>query len=694
MMGNLLRLDKIILLSLIFLGIFAYAYPVGAFLDVIPSLADMQLGALDFIDRIVATLFYLLIAALGSSIFITLTAGFLDWASTLSVGLSGNQLVQAGWSFLAGFTNMIFILIFIAIALSYIFKTETFGMKRALPRLILIAFLLNFSLLFVKIFVDVGAIVQNALKAALWGTGEGLAITVGRAIAGELKDTVIGYIPFFAAYRLTALIPFANVAAAWLFASAMLTNEIFFGTFSQTFILVAFGIIGGLIFLTYAILFLARIVAIWLLAIVSPLAFAAYILPKTEKFFQQWLKNLFQWVFFGVVAFFLMGLGLKLFAAVMDPPNIFSGRGFDLAGGYLKLVLLFVYLIFSLTMAKKFTPTAANAIWSVGELAVGAGTGFLTAQALRGTMRARLWERERRAEKLGALSGRELALQTRLRTEPMPTAERKALAQEFKGQRERRLIKKEMVEAQAGVMRSGLIEEQRKKLMTKIKDVDEDTAKSVLRAEMERHKQSPFRKANIGKSIALMKLMLEKGAENDSDFKSGMFNEASKAAGPDDFRKNTVRKAASARRPEWLTPGERETSRAGLNPADIDKWSKSSKENDTIIKEMVGTMRMDFITRLGSQTKVSIEKVQKEVDETLGKAWRDLGTNVKDAASFASHIATLDVDQRKKLILQLENINSLHSSPATRAWKKYGSIDKGDDYNVRDRIKELRKAMS
>jgi hypothetical protein len=363
--------NKALLVFFVFFGLFFTFQHANADLFGISDFPDMAMNALDFIDKAIASLFYLLIAALGSAVFIMFSAQLLDWTSALPVGLTDNALVNAGWGFLSGFVNIIFILIFIVIALSYILKLETFGMKKALPRLIIVAFLLNFSLLFVKMFVDVGWLAQNSFKLAFFEDGH-LALPIATQVGTALLDVVGKYfLSFFVPYFVAAFIPFANTAAQIAFATivvgtGVITGEIFMGTFSQAIMLVAFGLIGGLIFFLYALFFFVRIAVIWLLAIVAPLAFAAWILPQTQKFFGQWLKTLFQWTFLGVVVFFLMGLGLKLFAGLATGGSV-AALGFNFTVYYSRFLFLLIYLVVCFFAAKKFTPAGTEAIWSALE---------------------------------------------------------------------------------------------------------------------------------------------------------------------------------------------------------------------------------------------------------------------------------------------------------------------------------------
>ena len=189
------------------------------------------------------------------------------------------------------------------------------------------------------------------------------------------------------AYILSGLIPGGDIIKGIRMATVVL-GEGMFGTFSQAFTLIAFGFVGGLTFFVYGIFFLVRIIVIYLLAIAAPLALAAYILPSTQKYFWDWLKALAQWSFYGVVVFFLMGLGLRLYTTVA-PATVLAG----FTKGYVQIIFLLVYLWIVLTYSKKLLPKGMEAVWKAGEaitrtgiMAAGTG-GFTAGKALKKVVR-------------------------------------------------------------------------------------------------------------------------------------------------------------------------------------------------------------------------------------------------------------------------------------------------------------------
>ena len=274
------KLSLILILILVLLGFFAVSEPVQAFVFDYAMAAE---GLLDFLDGILGMLTSLLIYVFVSSIYVVFAATLLEWAFSLPVYLSSN-IVLAGWSFVLGLVNLFFVLALVAIAFAYILKVETFQMKKALPRLIIVILLVNFSLLLVGMVVDISEFFMNTFRTA-FGTNfvtmalQPLQTTTG-AVVGVLATTITGYI--------ASVIGIYTAVAYLIYLGADIAFGNMLGNIFQVVLLIVFNLVLGSIFMLYFILFLARIVALWLLAIFSPLAFFCLIFPQTAKYAMKW----------------------------------------------------------------------------------------------------------------------------------------------------------------------------------------------------------------------------------------------------------------------------------------------------------------------------------------------------------------------------------------------------------------------
>ena len=224
-------------------------------------------------------------------------SGFLDIKPAILGDNSNTSGAKQGWDFFRNIANAIFAVIFLWIIFSQISNVgvSNYGIKKILPRLIIGALLVNLSYYLCQIFVDLSNILGHTLKDAL------------EAGAGKIgtESEAAGWISPIAA----ALVGVGGVA---------------------TFAALAIGIptlaAGFLAIMTVFIILVVRQAGIILLVAISPVAFAAWLLPNTEDLFKKWMK-----MFRGLLLVFpiislLYGAG-KLAGAVLaasatvDPNN-------------------------------------------------------------------------------------------------------------------------------------------------------------------------------------------------------------------------------------------------------------------------------------------------------------------------------------------------------------------------------------
>ena len=223
-------------------------------------------------------------------------SGFLDIKPTI-LSSGDNSGAKQGWDFFRNIANAIFAVIFLWIIFSQISNVgvSNYGIKKILPRLIIGALLVNLSYYLCQIFVDLSNILGHTLKDAL------------ESGAGEIGTT--------------------SEAAGW--GSAIAATIVGVGGVAA-FAALAIGIptlaAGFLAIMTVFIILVVRQAGIILLISMSPIAFAAWLLPNTEDLFKKWLK-----MFRGLLLVFpiislLYGAG-KLAGAVLassatvDPNN-------------------------------------------------------------------------------------------------------------------------------------------------------------------------------------------------------------------------------------------------------------------------------------------------------------------------------------------------------------------------------------
>lgn len=299
--------------------------------------------------------------------------------------INNSALVQSGWRFVAGLSNLFLILIFVIIAIAYILKIETFQAKKALPKLIIVALLMNFSLVFIGILVDISNILYRTI---LLGNENLIIQFIDSFGAGSLSNLLQLGIWLGALIALWA-IPFIGGFAQLAFVILMLAIG---GPTIMTWVFqfVLFVMASGLFF-TYTFLFAARVFVIQILAIISPLAFLCMVLPQTEKYWKEWLQHLLEWLMLGIILLFFLSLGIRASSQLVPPggytPTPILGWGM-LQSYFVYYFFVMIYFIIVLFISNKFMPSLAAFVISqataMGTMAYGRVIKPVTAPLVKG----------------------------------------------------------------------------------------------------------------------------------------------------------------------------------------------------------------------------------------------------------------------------------------------------------------------
>jgi len=188
--------------------------------------------------------------------------------------------VQTAWGILRDLANMFFILGFLVIAFATVLKSEKYSAKSMLLPLLMMALLVNFSLMICGLVIDFAQVIMlsfvNAFKdigggnlIQMLGIGDLLKLEGG---IPEGQAGQVGTLEQAGIYALAALIAFISVVVLAI----------------------------------VAIILILRIVTLWILIILSPLAFIFYVIPGGRSYADMWQKKFVSQVIVGpVLAFFL-----------------------------------------------------------------------------------------------------------------------------------------------------------------------------------------------------------------------------------------------------------------------------------------------------------------------------------------------------------------------------------------------------
>ncbi len=200
--------------------------------------------------------------------------------------------VQKGFTIVRDVANMFFIVFLLVIAFGTILNLQTYRYNRLLGKLVLMAFLVNFAKLISGFFIDFAQVVMltfvNAFRSAAAGN---LTTAFGLEELLQFRDEAPQDISGYA------------IVGALLLALALL--------------IIAVIIVG-----VYVVVLLVRIVALWLLIILSPLAYVLEAFPSGKKYASQWWDNFSKYVVCGPVIAFFFWLSLTVVATTSTESNL------------------------------------------------------------------------------------------------------------------------------------------------------------------------------------------------------------------------------------------------------------------------------------------------------------------------------------------------------------------------------------
>ncbi|TFG35187.1 MAG: hypothetical protein E4H47_02020 [Parcubacteria group bacterium] len=333
------------------------------FINLLPALTGAVGGAGDFLlQAVIGVVIYILTTV--STTFLSVAHSLLSWVISpdfLQMSMTGadNIVVSYGWSITRDLANIFLLLGLVVIGLGIILGIDEYNAKKTLPRLITIALLINFTLVICGFILDFANILMNYLL----GAG-----SLSPNLANEVQAGI------------------AKVASSGKPIEGLSVLLVYF----------VFGIVSAIIYLLYALLFIARYVYLWILIIIAPIAFVSKVFPvmsQAKQFFpsffswDEWWKSFIQWSTIGIYAAFFIALANRLMLAMaaggLVPVNA-SGDliNFGVIFSYLFPLALLLIGYFSILDTGSSVP-GFNKVVSYGKTAA-IGAAAVTAGAVAG----------------------------------------------------------------------------------------------------------------------------------------------------------------------------------------------------------------------------------------------------------------------------------------------------------------------
>lgn len=339
-----------------------------------------------------------LLMGLGITV-VTLAGVLFEKTITILIVQFGHYLafikpgIDAGWTALRDIANIIIIGLFVFIAINMILGVKEFGEKKAVAKILIVAVLINFSLLFTKVIVDASNFTAYQFYNSMIKGVEAQSISIGGAELTSTKNAISGSFMRFMGVK--------GIADARDKLQKVAESS------ESGFLAILYGLLSLILLLAVAIVFaygsfliLSRAVLIIFLMLTSALAFASWLIPNQfiSEGFQKWWKSLLKSAFFApiLVAFLWMTLKVSdaLSSALQGPMGAGTlGKLAENASSEQNIVALMNFalvlglLYASIATANMFSKTISGFRFAtvLSALPITAGSRFLAAPLLRQT---------------------------------------------------------------------------------------------------------------------------------------------------------------------------------------------------------------------------------------------------------------------------------------------------------------------
>lgn len=270
-----------------------------------------------------------------------------------------NEQIKDAWIIIRDMCNMFFILILLVIAFATILRVETYNAKKLLPKLIIMAVLINFSRTICGLLIDASQLVMlTFVNAFTNATGNFVSLLKVQDFLKLVEDN-----------------------NSWYKADTVDLNTAVGGLI----IAVLFIIISTITLLAILIVFVVRMVMLWIYVVLSPFAFLLSSFPEGQKYAAQWWGEFIKYLINGpILAFFIwMALITMDKLPVKDFANTFAGASGSLeiltGGKFMHFIIAIGMLVGGLIVSSQIggigASWGANTVKGLSQKGIGFAKG-------------------------------------------------------------------------------------------------------------------------------------------------------------------------------------------------------------------------------------------------------------------------------------------------------------------------------
>jgi hypothetical protein len=213
------------------------------------------------------------------------------------------QPVVSGWAIVRDFCNMFFILLLLVVAFATILRVEGYDIKKMVPKLLVMAVLINFSKTICGLILDGANLVMNTFVSSFKDQlSQGFTQLLGINQILQVKTTSDS----------------ATLSGA-AFGSAQ--------TLIALFLAVVVSLIALVVIIVITAVLVIRMVMIWIYIVLSPMAYFLSTIPGGKKYASQWWGDFTNYVIVGPILAFFIWLSLTSMNVSSNIVTLASSQG-------------------------------------------------------------------------------------------------------------------------------------------------------------------------------------------------------------------------------------------------------------------------------------------------------------------------------------------------------------------------------
>lgn len=307
-----------------------------------------------------------------------------------------NPFVTEGWKIVRDLCNVFFIFILLYVAFAMILGLQNVKAKEMMINVVIIGLLINFSLFFTQVVVDSGNILARVFynsETIKEKTASNTEATIGGfGLAQKSGDEISLSSGVVSQINPQNIVRHANEIAIQDSSGTTDGKEGIAALGAGGFILVTIlativNLVGIFVFVSIALIFIARVIGLWLAMIFAPLAFLTYIIPSMASGvkmvgWKDWWSNLIGLSFLAPIFMFMLYLiilflGGETFGELIKPGN--NGPQF-----IIKTIMAFAFIMILLMKAKDLAKEYSGSIGQKVTSGVTAAAGLAVGGAAIG----------------------------------------------------------------------------------------------------------------------------------------------------------------------------------------------------------------------------------------------------------------------------------------------------------------------